>query len=50
MAQSKRRKKAVEKKKALLKVATAMLDKGYLNNLEKLLSLPPEDEKDSKGL
>jgi hypothetical protein len=43
MAKSKQRKKAVDKKKALLKAATAMLDKGYLDNLQKLLSLD-EDE------
>ena len=44
MAKSKRRKKAVEKKKALVKAATAMLDKNYLNNLTKLLALSQENK------
>ena len=43
MAKSKKRKKAVLKQRALVKAATAMLDKKYLYNLEKLLTLPKED-------
>ena len=45
MAKSKCRKKAVEKKKQFTRVAMAMLDKTYLDNLEKLLSLPKEEMK-----
>lgn len=48
MAKSKKRKAAVEKKKMLVKVATAMLDKGYLDNLEKLVSLEQDSDNINK--
>ena len=43
MPKSKKRKKAVLKKRALEKAATAMLDKKYLDNLTNLLKLSQED-------